>query len=209
MTIDDDRRFRDIPEAPVALSLDGDKLSPEFQRFITDSNPLLNAFYAAFSGHRHVTEISYKKGLGGKEKEVTKDKLLIDTSNRVMNEYGASKCFNTIAPLVSPLATTSNLTESQIYYAWHIKTFMLRLALLDSYFLEGNPYQLKINHLADITTSVKSLYFITSKAKGGFTLHELADSFITQEIRRTGVDSSGKKVGLIEGIQAGFKGNSK
>jgi len=66
-----------------------------------------------------------------------------------------------------------------------------------------NPYDIKIDGLATVTTTLIELYTITSKAKDGFTLKKLADSFITSVIQRNGAEMP-KKEGILERIQKGF-----
>jgi hypothetical protein len=66
-----------------------------------------------------------------------------------------------------------------------------------------NPYDIDIDRLSEITTTLLEMSFVTRKALEGFTLTELAESFITSTIYRSG-NAEAKSTGPLESIKNAF-----
>ena len=189
----------------VNVEAQGAKIETEFQKYMTDADPITMMFYSALAGYRiiYITKRTYVLGV---EQKSVEEKIEIDSDARICNEKGANYVISNVKPLISPLVATSNLDAMEIYNLWKGKVQAVRIGLLNSYFLEDNPYELKLYRLSEITTMLISLYTITSKAKGGFTLTKLADSFITSVIQRQGGQVSHQeslKDKIVKGLGGG------
>ena len=200
------------------VEMDGNKIGETFQRYITDTNPLLQAFYQAWCGHRAITRTETSKVLG-KQIENNYIEYVIDYNSRIINESGAGYVLSAVSPLISPLTTTSNLSDREVYNLWNSKRIVIRHTLLRSYFVDTviiytdpstkkevtkvvrNPYELNPFRVADITTTVLSLYAVTNKSKGGFTLKQLSESIMTLTSIKNGIDPHPRNEGAIERIQ--------
>jgi hypothetical protein len=175
-------------------------LTSDFQSEITDADYLKLAFYQKFCGWVEYTKVTETSVLGMKQKEFEKQ-FTVDRFGRTMNEIGGSYLFSSCLPLISRLTTTSNLSDANIYNLWNGKITSIEFVLLDSYYAKPkassgfrqNPYDLNIERLGDVSAYLATLSAITAKAKGGFTLKELAESFITTNI------FSGARQGMMQG----------
>ena len=207
---DDKQTAQNTPQDDrLSIDASSPKIDTEAQKYFTDPDPVSLMFYCALSGYRvvyipHVTET-----FGHKKIEMEKT-YTIDKVSRVSNEDGANFVMSSVMPLISPLMTTSKLSEKQIYNLWNGKIDDIIQSLLMSYYIDKNPYEININRFASITTMLCELYGITSKAKEGFTLTQLAQSFITSTITRTGNDPTATRAtGLMAGIQGALGGGKK
>lgn len=64
-----------------------------------------------------------------------------------------------------------------------------------------NPYELNIQRYPNIISMLLTLYMITKKAAEGFTLEQLAQSFMTSNIIRNGYVPPQQTGGLMEGLR--------
>ena len=151
----------------------------EFQKHILDAGSFEEALYLAFCGYRYTMHEVKIKTIDGEKVEIVKT-LEVDRNAKIINEAGANYLAKAINPLISHLATTSNLSEKQILREWKGKLTSIIFALEDSYYFEGNPYELKIERLPDIITTLATAISITSKSKDGFTLKQLTETILTQ-----------------------------
>ena len=83
---------------------------------------------------------------------------------------------------------------------------------LPKYTLIKNPYELDYVNIPDIICFLQAMFGITNKAKDGFTMIKLADSYDIHEIRRTGIDtrdpgSGGMFNDIVNKVFPGKKGN--
>ena len=192
------------PNADTSISISAPAIQSdtEFQRFITDINPLKLAFYSVFAGWQVInvpTTIEFKG------QQIKQDNLTyVRGSFALMNESGADYLFGAVYPLISQLASTSQLDDAEIRHLWRGRLRLIAQALRDNYFLQNNTWEVKIEFIGDIIATLGSLYVITKKAGKGFTLKELAESFTTATIRKEGVavqqptmlDNIKKKLGI-------------
>lgn len=177
-------------------------LSPDIQRYFTDPSPMLLYFYSAWCGWV-ISYESKKNKLFGIEKEKTFQFIAIDKRNRIIDEAGASHAYHAVNPLISSLIQSSNLTERQIFNLWRPTLKILSFDLLDSYYLEGNPYDIKAGKIPVIMTTLGQLYGVTCKAKNGFQLKQMTETFITSNIIKNGGDLGQlRKEGTIDKIKS-------
>lgn len=187
----------------IQIDTESNKISTEFQKFITDADYLRLAFYCAFSGWR-LTYANETTNILGKKKTKTVQYYTIDDNARIMTEAGSNYVFSAVYPMISQTSSTSTLSQIQIYKLWRTKITSIRYALLDSVYVKGNPYKLDPSRIHDVTTSVLEMYIITNKAEKGFTLTRLAESFITTVIAKSG-NSEIKDQGALQKAIEGFK----
>ena len=180
------------------------KMQSDLQHFILDMSPLKISLYEAFCGWLQTTDTANADFFGCKPKE-QKIYWQVNKSSRKLNEIGANYIYNAILGLISPTAQTSNLSQSQIYRLWRGRLNALAIELLNSYLHEGNPYEIKdISTIRGIIATIASFYTITNKAKKGFVLKELAETFVSTFIAKTAPPP--EKKGLIETFK-GLKGD--
>lgn len=171
----------------------------DYQKYISDTEPLLNSFYAAFSGWR----VWYKKKMThpfGIEKIVMVEQLTVDKDNRYMDEMGASWLYNSCIPLINHILTSGNLSDDEIRQLWDAKLTTIIMSIAKSVHNEKNPYHIKIDRGTDIITQLGILAGITRKAKDGWTLEKLSSTFNTIEMRRMGYAPEEKKGNLLDRI---------
>jgi len=181
------------------------KLNTELQRYILDIDALHLAFYQAFCGWQ-LDAKKVKEEFLGSEREVIKKEYKINLAARVMNEAGADYLFNSLIPLIMQTTTTSNLSYKVIYKMWNGRLDAITFALLDSIYLEGNPYELKQHRIADIISTLTSLANITMKALEGFTLRQITETFISTYLQKQNIAEKENK-GLLDNLKKsmGFK----
>ena len=123
-----------------------------------------------------------------------------------MNEAGADYLFNSLIPLIMQTTTTSNLSYKVIYKMWNGRLDAITFALLDSIYLEGNPYELKQHRIADVISTLTSLANITMKALEGFTLRQITETFISTYLQKQNIAEKENK-GLLDNLKKsmGFK----
>ena len=161
------------------------KMTPDIQRYLLDTEPLRLIFYQAFCGWVETPDTQNIDMLGAKIQQ-TRKIYVVEKNARLLNEAGANYLYNSIKPLIDATTASSNLTRGQIYRLWHAKLLTISFSLLDSIMFEGNPYEIKnIERIADIISTLTAFSGITYKAKDGFTMSKLADTFISTFIQRT------------------------
>jgi len=181
------------------------KLNAELQRYILDIDALHLSFYQAFCGWQLDAKREKEEFLGS-EREVIKKEYKINPNARIMNESGADYLFNSLTPLIMQTTTTSNLSYKIIYKMWNGKLDAITFALLDSIYLENNPYGLKQHRIADIISTLTSLANITMKALEGFTLKQITETFISTYLQKQNFAEKENK-GLLDNLKKtmGFK----
>lgn len=167
----------------INIDTEASELSPDYQKFISDENPIKESFYTTFCGHRYIIK-PIKTLIMGQEEVQYERELIIDEKSRVMNEACAEYIYGAIKPLISPVTQHSNLTPIQIYNLWRGKIRVIRHTLINSIYFDGNPYEIRQYRISDIITTIIENYAITANATGGFKLKEMRESFITSVIRR-------------------------
>jgi len=197
--IDNDANLNIEAEQP------NNKLNAELQRYILDTDALHLAFYQAFCGWQ-LDAKRVKEEFLGSEREVIKKEYKINQNARIMNEAGADYLFNSLIPLIMQTTTTSNLSYKVIYKMWNGRLDAITFALLDSIYLEGNPYELKQHRIADIISTLTSLANITMKALEGFTLRQITETFISTYLQKQNIAEKENK-GLLDNLKKsmGFK----
>jgi len=181
------------------------KLNADLQRYILDTDALHLAFYQAFCGWQ-IDAKKVKEEFLGSEREVIKKEYKINQNARIMNESGADYLFNSLLPLIAQTTTTSNLPYKIIYKMWNGRLDAITFALLDSIYLEGNPYELKQHRIPDVISTLTSLANITMKALEGFTLRQITETFISTYLQKQNVSETQGK-GLLDNLKKsmGFK----
>jgi hypothetical protein len=163
----------------IELGISKNENSIDFQRYILDSSSLEESIYLAFCGFRYVISEVKVKGIDGEKIERVKH-LERDKKAQILNEAGANYLAKEIFSLTSPMVNTSNLEPKLILRLWKGKLTSTAFSLLDSYYFEDNPYELKVDRLPDIITTLSMAITITSKSKDGFTLKQLTETILTQ-----------------------------
>jgi len=159
-----------------ALESKDDKI--EYQKYITDTEKLKEIFLISLAGY-YVTEKEIVKKIGSVEVRQRKQILEKDESKAFMNENGAYYLYSQLVPLISQLTTTSNLDEKNIFVAYNSKVTTLIFTLLDNYYFHGNTFGLRIEYLPDIISFLCSFQLISYKAREGFTLKQVSQTFIS------------------------------
>ncbi len=160
------------------------KMTADIQRYLLDTEPLRLVFYQAFCGWVEAPDTQDIDILGSKIQQ-TRKVYIIEKNARLMNEAGASYLYNSVKPLIDATTASSNLSKGQIYRLWHAKLLTISFSLLDSLMFEGNPYEIQnIERIADIISTLTAFSGITYKAKDGFTMSKLADTFISTFIQK-------------------------
>jgi len=198
--------FLTMPSAIPEAALDGginlkadassNKLNDDLQRYILDTDPLHLAFYTAFCGWRLDTKIDTENFLGS-ERQIVHKEYKIDDKSRIMNESGADYLYSSTLPLIIQTTETSNLSYKVIYKLWNGKIDRIAFALLESIYLEGNPYEIKQHRIADVVSVLASLSAITLKALEGFTLKQITETFISTYLQKQNIGEV-KTQGLLD-----------
>ena len=176
----------------------------DFQSDITDTEPLRAAFMCKFAGWVEVRKRTHTTTLGIEEDEVARS-YRISKATRYMNDDGASMLYHDCLPLCSRLTTSGTLDSIQIFLMWNGKITACTFSLLDNFYRENNTYEIRIEKLNDIVSWLACLSAITSKAKGGFTLREIAESFQTTTVfNNRGQEQQQKSEGIVERLTGGL-----
>lgn len=181
------------------LNKNKEPLTPDYQRWISDVNPLKNAFYFRLCGWRIVTKTrKVKKAILG-EKYESYEALEIDKVGRVMDENGGEHYYYDLYPMINQVLTSSKLKRSQIYKTWNAKILTLILELNRMAFsLDGeNHYHINPNRTTNAITFFCSLWNISFKAEDGFTTTHLADQITSATLIKHDIDPRDQ-------IQSGF-----
>lgn len=154
------------------------ELGQDYQRFISDPEPINKIFKMYICNWQiNVDEIETTiLGVTSKEQVETWNKT---AKNKIGNEDLANETLNAIAPLISQLCTTSKLDVNEIYNQWNMKVIGLLFTIADNYFKEGNTFEFNPDRLLDYISFIGNFHTFTCKAKDGFTLKELVESFQT------------------------------
>jgi len=150
----------------------------EYQKYITSTEELKNIFLIGLCGY-YYTEEEEKVKFGSTEVKKRKKILKQDTSKAFMNENGAYYLYSQLMPLINQLTTTSNYSDKNIFVAYNSKITTLIFSLLDNYYFQNNTFQLKIEYLPDIISFLCSFQLISMKGKEGFTLKQIAQTYIS------------------------------
>lgn len=143
---------------------------------ILNEKLLFDYFLTALAGMEKQTIVEKKQVLGVELQE-NKEIVIFDKNKAIMNEAGAIFVFNSILPLINKLASTSNINENEAYKLWFWQIFHISNAvLLDAY--TQNKYEFKVEYIDYLTAFLCSFYVIGLKARQGFTLSKIADTFI-------------------------------
>ena len=188
----------------MSIDASAPKMDTEFQKFMSDPDPFRLIFLGSFAGVRIVYKVTISNVLG-KEIKTTESEVKIDDTARIMNETGADYLASKAMFLINPQATMSNVNDIQIYNAIRGTTRALRHDLFVCYYCKNNPYNMDVQRIASVTTSFTTLCLSLSKAKDGFALKQLSQSFITTEIRRSGGVEQQRQTGLVDRITNVFK----
>jgi len=196
--------YNSIMDVPISADANTDldinaeenKLNADLQRYILDTDALHLAFYQAFCGWRLNTKTEIETFLGNERQTLHKE-YEIDKRSRIMNESGADYLYSSTLPLIIQTTTTSNLSYKVIYKMWNGKLDRIAFALLESIYLEGNPYDIKQHRIADIISTLASLYATTLKALEGFTLRQITETFISTYLQKQNVNEA-KPQGLLD-----------
>jgi hypothetical protein len=201
----DETTLPEMADSPLKIDMQPKDLGSDFQNKITDAESLDLAFKGELCGWRIVSESTKEKTITGKEKIVTKQKLEIDREGRIMNEQGANFVFKSVVPLISALTTTSSFDNADIYNQYRARLKSIKFTLLDSIVLDENPYDIIPYRVHEIISFLCSCYLITKKGHKGFTLKELAETFITSIMSRTMPELKSQQ-GFLDKIRSGFSG---
>jgi len=189
-----------MPSNADGLNLQADantnKLNDDLQRYILDTDALHLAFYTAFCGWQLDTKADIETFLGS-ERQIIHKEYKIDTRSRVINEAGADYLYSSTLPLIIQTTTTSNLSYKLIYKLWSGKIDRIAFALLESIYLENNPYDIKQHRIADIISVLTSLSATTLKALEGFTLKQITETFISTYLQKQNTNES-KPQGILD-----------
>jgi len=178
------------------LKADATKLNEDLQRYILNTDALHLAFYTAFCGWQLDTKADTETFLGS-ERQIIHKEYKIDQRSRIMNEAGADYLYSSTLPLIIQTTTTSNLSYKIIHKLWTGKLDRITFALLESIYLEKNPYEIKQHRIADIISMLSSLYATTLKALEGFTLKQITETFISTYLQKQNVGEA-KTQGLLD-----------
>jgi hypothetical protein len=170
----------------------------DFQKYITDAESLKLIFYFALCGYEIKQKTEIKKILNSEIREL-KEYIVKDKEKALCNEACANYLFNNLYPLILQLTTTANLNDKEIYKIYNAKILTLTFSLLDNYYFDNNSFELKINYLSDIITFLCSFNLITKKAREGFTLNKLTETFISYYVQKPESEKSGSILGKIFG----------
>lgn len=103
----------------------------DFAKFVLDTKKFEIVFNKMFAGWREITDYQNVTVFG---KTITKEgkKYVVDLYARLMNESGANYVLNSVMPLISEGATSSNLRYSDIYWQWRARLVTIRAGMLGS-----------------------------------------------------------------------------
>lgn len=196
------------PQENVNIMQSKEGLSIDFQKWITDAEPMRNAFYFALCGWIPVNEEVTYKFLNETRKELI-PKIEVLKDGRILNEAGATWLYYKLLPAISQLITTSKMTPMGIYRMWNARllTIILTLSRLAYFRNENgviNPYQFKPERIHDLITTL-DLSNTSKKGEGGYTLNLLATSISTATLIKHGIEPPVKNEGLISKLRSGFK----
>jgi len=172
------------------------RLNDDLQRYILDTDTLHLAFYTAFCGWRLDTRTDTETFLGT-ERQIVHKEYKIDNKSRIMNEAGADYLYSSTLPLIIQTTTTSNLSYKVIFKLWSGKLDRITFALLESIYLENNPYEITQHRIADIISLLTSLSATTLKALEGFTLKQITETFISTYLQKQNIGEN-KQQGLLD-----------
>ena len=196
----------EVAESPLNIDMQTKELDPTFQNKMTDADSLDLAFKGELCGWRIVSEVTTEKTLTGKEKKVTKQKLITDMKGRIMNEAGENYVFKSVFPLISVLATTSSFENRDIYKQYRTRLKSIKYTLLDSILIDGNPYDIIPYRVHEVTSFLCSCYLITKSGHKGFKLKQLTETFITSVFNRNAPIPQQSQQGFLDKIRSGFSG---
>jgi len=150
----------------------------EYQKYITSTEELKNIFLIGLCGYYYAEEEEKIEFAGVKTKN-KKRILKKDESKAFCNENCAYYLYSQLMPLIHQLTTTSNFSDKNIFVAYNSKITTLIFSLLDNYYYEGNTFGLKIQYLPDIISFLCSFQLVSMKGKEGFTLKQIAQTYIS------------------------------
>jgi hypothetical protein len=191
----------DVPN--LAITSNAKILESDYQKYITDVSDAEFVFLASFAGYRKQIEIKEVDMLGEK-REIRTEKIVRLERGRLMNEEGATFLFNSYYGLISKGTQTSKLTDAEIYNLWNAKIDSTTSRLLKSYYIDNNPFELEPENVPEIITILLTFYPLTKSSSGGFKLRELAESFITTNNYRMGIEPKPRGNGIIDTIKRGI-----
>ena len=169
------------------------EIAPDVQRYFSNPDPLKILFNIKLAGWRLYQEDEITEQLGLKSHNMV-TKIWIDENSKIGNEELSSYCCATVMPLISQLTQTSNLTKEIIYDIWNAPMRSLKWELLDSYYIDGNPYKIKDHtKIPTIISFCCEFYGITQKGLEGFLMAKYSDSYQTIVGMRNGVPPPEKK----------------
>jgi hypothetical protein len=168
----------DFENLALEKSLEEKSEKLEYQKYITDIEKIKDIFLIGLCGYSYEEKEEKIKVLG---KEIKQKKLYLvqHKEKAFINEQGAYYLFSQIFPLINQVTTTGKLNEFEIWKSYNAKLTAIIFTLLDNYYFEGNSFELKIEHLSDIVSFLGLFQNITLKARGGFTLEQIAQTFIS------------------------------
>ena len=179
------------------------ELSDAIQIHFTNHEPLRIAFYQDLCGWRLVDKPQETtQALTNKKKIIMIEDIVIDYNSRIMNESGANYIYGATLPLISAVMQTSKLSKMQIFNMWNARFYALVFNLLDSYFKDGNPYEIRdCTKIPEITSFFLSLSGISSKAEEGFFMRESSESYQTVMEMKMGQQKEHEKPkGIVDGF---------
>jgi hypothetical protein len=168
----------------ISLKLDRDdgapKLSSEYQRFITDAEPMERVYLFTLCGYRvkfeSVTDET-ANALGVKKDAMFKTYFKMKSA-AIMNDAGAEYLYSSYSPLLSQLSSTSSMTTDELIRIWKGALHSTNEELLNTV-NDGNPYDYDFYRHRAVMRFLTQQYVIGMKCRDGFTLDKLASSFMT------------------------------
>jgi len=187
----------DIENLALEKSTEEKSEKLEYQKYITDIEKLKDIFLIGLCGYSYEEREEKIKLLG---KELTQKKLYLipHKEKAFINEQGAYYLFSQIFPLINQLTTTGQLNEYEIYKSYNAKLTTIIFSLLDNYYFENNTFELKVEHLNDIISFLGLFQSITLKARNGFTLKQIAQTFISVFKNTPQISEEKEKKGLFD-----------
>ena len=170
----------------ISVNLDNDSsgahITPDTQRYFTDAEPMERVFLFAFCGYR-VKYFSRKNTaaemLSGNAAPLEQIKeYYSDPASRMMNESGAIHLHTSFLPLIDKFASTSSISELELWRLWRWRIRAENRTLLRSV-RNGDPYQYRLYFHRDVISILCSMYQIGMKGRNGFTMTKFAETFMT------------------------------
>lgn len=106
---------------------------------------------------------------------------------RPSNEAGGEFLFAYVYGLVSPATATSRASAIEIYNDWHNTVCReLPWTLLKKILNEGNPFEMKIESIPEITAAIAKLYLQGKKTEDGWMYDLTSKQYQSQMIMHSG-----------------------